>query len=142
MKRLCAILQSVMLSMLIIALGGGVSLVNCSHKGTVEIASVLSGSQGLTACEQDMADCCKADCHSKAMKQNCMSVKTLKIANSTVAQSLSFHFQDIPNLIFYAVQRWKSELPTATFATDDKYIESVETSPPRDYLRILRVLRI
>ncbi len=125
MKRLLHIFPMLMLSLLIVAMSAGLSVEVCMHSGRAEVAQVAEA-QG------------NHDCH--GMK-DCMVVKTIKLAPSTVAESHLFDFS----------QNWVSIMPATgllflahTFISihaPSAYIPAW-CSPPREYLHHLRVLRL
>ena len=151
MKRITTIVQSLVLSMLIIALGGGVALVTCCRSNTTQLA-LLSGMEGSDnqmssdGCCGEMAKGdmpCKMDKACKAMPmKSCMTVKVMKLAPSTVASHLYYHFQNISILIANIEWDTVSVFRPMVVRSLCRDYQRRFISPPRAYLHLLRVLII
>lgn len=141
MKHIVLLFQSLLLSALIVVMGSGVAFEDCcmtqSSEAGMEIAS--------NSAEAENADgdggCCSCGCE-KSQSNNCAVVRVVKLSPSNVAQSFSFKFRTAPvvaaavevpvfTLPVPAVSNWRMELPRNRHFT-----------PPREYLRRLRVLQI
>lgn len=159
MKRLSSIIQSFVLSALVVALGVGVAFVNCCHAKTAEIAYAVElseNAQGYSCCDDAPCQrhCCddvqtskhgscttEHGCNSQTTS-SCMSVKVLKLAPFSQAEHFSFHFQDIPHLLPQTA--WNAiTLPLPVMEeVVCRYLCAGQASPPRVYLHLLRVLRL
>lgn len=125
MKRLLHIFPALVLSLLIVVMSAGLSVVVCMHSGHAEVAQVAEA-QGNHSCH--------------GMK-GCMVVKTIKLAPSMLAQSHLFDF----------AQNWVAAAPSLPLLSlAHSFIPvhaptarvAVWYAPPRAYLHQIRVLRL
>ena len=141
MKRLGNIFLSLTLSMIIIALGAGVGVVYCSHSGTTTLA--LASTQELCGETPMDTECCARQNTVRIKAPGCMSVKVLKLDAATLHHPSTPDFHPMPMLVAdYLLPVWR--LLPAGFPTAAKANRwgSGFRSPPRTYLRKLRVLRL
>lgn len=152
MKRITSIVESLVLTMLIIALGGGVALTTCSRNNTTEL-TLLSGRDGgcSEAMEADAGCCgmeqaggnCGAAKACKAMPaKSCMSVKVLTLSPMAPGSHFVFHFINIPNLLANIEWRPLMVMIPRVGLQPMWWERTAFVSPPRVYLHLLRVLTI
>ena len=159
MRKLGSIIQSLVLSALIVALGVGVAFVNCCHAGTTELAYVTElgeGGQGSscadgTSCQRQCcgdshtgkdASCIMKHGSKSSAMPDCMSVKVLKLAPFSQVEHFSFHFQDIPHLLPLIAWNVTARSLTVMGETTSSQMCTGQVSPPRAYLHLLRILRL
>ena len=127
MKRLMHIMLSISLSMMIIFMGSGLTIVHCNHTGNTTIAN--------------FTHTCKKKCKSTA---KCMTISTVKC--STMAQA-TIHTLEHPQPI--SILPWLIQ-PTFEFINLNLASSSDDSvswwqrkhKPPRDYLNMICVLLI
>lgn len=144
MKRIATISLSVMLSVALIALGTGIAFVRCCHTQTMELAQLADIAHHA---EADGGECCEHhdsghDSGTEIGEPDCMKTVVISRAQTFLPakQPVTLHtfyfllpsFGDITGLkpLFTAVR------PTPRHTADTPH------SPPRDYLRLLRILLI
>lgn len=128
MKRLSTIFTSLFLSLAILWIGSGVSLVHCSHSGQTQIMQMGMMDSGDNGCCQPT--------------KPCMSVTVVKLSPSVSAVSTSFDFHQLPVI----VGDWLTTvdlrpLLSPTFLVPET-VDSVWHGPPRVWLSLIRVLQI
>ena len=128
MKKICHIILSVLLSLMLLFIGSGVNVMHCSHTGSVKVMTVLnSGGMGDMSC---------------GMNADCMTVEHVELSPTNMAQSVSydFHvFQPLLAILPSLVSEWMQ--PTTNKAMV-RFTRVVWKSPPRDYLNLIQVLLI
>lgn len=136
MRKICSIMTSVLLSMLIVTLSAGLSFVHCCHAGYTELAQAAEIEHGYVTHQHEPQDCCEdAD-------RDCTTVTTLKLAQSDIAHQQVFDFQQLPVIIpdFFRLSTADVSAIVADVTTCD--IPTGYKSPPRGYLHIIRILLI
>lgn len=141
MKHIVLLLQSLLLSALIVVMGSGVAFEDCCMKQSAEAGMENAANSAETENAEEDGGCCSCGCE-KSQSSNCTMVRIVKLSPSNVAQSFSFKFRTAP-VAAAAVEvpvftipvplatDWRMELPRNRHFT-----------PPRVYLRRLRVLQI
>ncbi|MGN1262811.1 MAG: hypothetical protein ACI4TW_02145 [Prevotella sp.] len=142
MKRFASILTVMLLSAVIILLGVGISFVHCCHTKATEMVQISD----MRMHEKDNHDNCEQ--HSKShdctdiSSSPCMKITVVKLEPTLSAkhQTPQFTVPCIPLSPFINIPTIHP-LPilakSATRHTDDS-----PHSPPRDYLRLIRILLI
>lgn len=142
MKRISSILAIVTLSVLLTALSAGVGIVYCNH---TETASLAVASSAKTVCDNSSKEeaCCA--CKQKYAVENasCMSFKVLQINVLSISHPSSYCFNTIPSAVSFFLSQWNNwtSSPRYTILRNEKWSCGFR-SPPRDYLRKLRILRL
>lgn len=141
MKHIVLLLQSLLLSALIVVMGSGVAFDDCCMTQSAEADMENAASSAETENAEEGGDCCSCGCE-KSQSSNCTMVRIVKLSPSNVAQSFSFKFRTAPVVAAAVVvpvftfpvptaSSWRMDIPR------DRHF-----TPPRDYLRRLRVLQI
>ena len=125
MKKVLGIFSVIILSLVFIATGAGVSVATCSHTGRMEVAQ-MAEAQGAHGCY--------------GMK-SCMVVKTVRLAPGTIAEHSFFNFtQPLTAILPVIITAGIPYFPLPAH-TSKEYV-ALSFSPPRESLRRLRVLRL
>lgn len=127
MKRLMHILLSVTLSVMIIFMGNGLTIVHCKHSGSTKIMC--------------MSDMCKKQCKPTS---RCMQYSVLKYSPMALAQSVS-----LDHTLPIAIPAWLTQ-PSFEFVNLSLFTSSDllgdigihKHGPPRDYLKLICILLI
>lgn len=128
LKRVGNIGILMLLSMIIVFIGSGVTFVHCHHEGTYRIMQNMADDHEDDDCEPN---------------SNCMGYETLEISPTVSAQHYHFDFHIYqPLLVVYSelFALWQH-----FFATIEHVKQMVYhgiSSPPRTYLHLIRVLII
>lgn len=144
MKRLGTILISLTLAMMVIALGGGVTFVRCCHINKAETAQagVLPQTEQTGAGQCHRGECTGKAAHCCPPASRCMNVEVIKLAPYNIAQHISVCFGDFPVTPLFAFETCHHRLlPSATCLIRHTACDGFR-SPPRGYLRLIRVLLI
>ena len=151
MKRITSIVYSLVLAVLIVALGGGVALTTCCRDNTTELTLLSDRGECSTAMD-DADDCCgeagqEESCESaKACKavptKSCMSVKVLTLSPMMSGGHVVFHFINIPNLLANIEWRPLMVMLPCVSLRSMWWERTAFVSPPRAFLHLLRVLTI
>lgn len=131
MKKCSYILLSVLLSVMLLFMGSGVTFMRCAHTGTVKMMTALSG--------DNLGGMADMDC---SMTSKCMSVTHVELSPTVAAQSVDYDFhvvQPLLALLPSLVAAWL--VPTEDKAVE-RFVPVAWKSPPRDYLNLIRVLLI
>lgn len=148
MKRLSIIFNIALLSLLIIMVGGGVTLMRCNHTGSMSVVQ-LSVGDGMSQQEAEaedesatMQDCCTVPYHGTSARQlPCMDYTLLSLQPTILSNGFTFSHaplcMELPPYLETAL--------SPCFATVSRR-QSTECSgrhgPPRRYLRLITVLQI
>ncbi|MBQ9230452.1 MAG: hypothetical protein IJ190_04630 [Prevotella sp.] len=124
-KRISHFLLSLMLSVMIISLGTGVTFMHCMHSGMVEMAT-LSDLTNDNGCEGE-----------------CMEITVLQLDNLSQAPVISFDFHNTFQLsatLQTILAYWQRpfEVVKAPAIPIPQWIKG----PPRDYLSLMHILLI
>ena len=125
MKKVLGIFSVIILSLVFIATGAGVSVATCSHTGRMEMAQTAEAQS-------------THDCHST---KSCMVVKTVRLAPGTAAEHKAFDFSQPLASLLPAIITVGFLYILFPAHTSKEYV-ALSFSPPREYLRRLRVLRL
>lgn len=129
MKRYIDISMCFLLSLLIIQLGTGITMVQCLHHG--EIMSVAE--------VEKKADDMNHGCHKPLSK--CMTVKVSKLSPTSVAQSITHDFTPVLPLLF--INDCRLIVPVGFSRLLLQQITQIKPhGPPLDYLHFIKVLII
>lgn len=155
MKKIGIIFYSILLSLLIILMGGGVTLVQCNHTGNISVAQLSASfdddayDEDCCGMEADNGEACDTEqkshcCHSygdSVEKQPCM--------NYTLVKSQPTNFS---NVFIPAVQPLCFTVPDFIGAPVVRLAHVVVKAllpecngrhgPPRNYLRLITILLI
>ena len=130
MKRFGNILIVLLLSLMVVYLSVGTTVMHCLRYDTVKIGTV--------------ADCCqKKDQHCCGFGKNCMEYRQVKLSPTMVCQDEA-DFDATPLFAGIMPCCW-SRLPRPLFVhvpSDSHRGKDVPHSPPRSYLAFIRVLQI
>lgn len=140
MKRLSSLLLSLLLSVTVVALSGGVAFIDCCHaEEKMETGAACCGDEGCECCCGDEQSASKGDTgHSP-----CMTVTLHKLAPTDVAHSFHHSFTDYPlPLAPFLAFSWDAALTATPIAKATARRSEADKGPPRSYLRRLRVLLI
>jgi hypothetical protein len=127
MRRHAKILVAFLLSLMVVYLGAGVSVVTCTHDQSVEVVQLSELGHKKMGCMENSP---------------CMSVNVLQLSPSSVAQHLIFHFSDLFSVValfddilsYWSCSQWEQTLT--------HYIPRACFNPPRKYLSLIRILII
>lgn len=127
MKRLMHILLSISLSIMVIFMGSGLTIVHCNHTGKTTIVN--------------FSHSCKKKCNTTS---KCMSVTTVKCSTMAQASILTLeHPQPIPILPWLSQPTFEFINPTLASSSDEPVgYWYLQHKPPRDYLNMICVLLI
>lgn len=142
MKRIASILTVVLLSAVIVLLGAGISFVHCCHTKATEMVQISD----LGMHEKDSHDNCKQ--HSKnhdctdISSSSCMKITVVKLeptlsAEHQMPQLTAPCFLLSPFISIPAIHSLPLQAMWALRHTGDS-----PHSPPRDYLRLIKILLI
>lgn len=144
MKRIAAISVSVMLSAIIIVLGAGIPFVHCNHSHTTELVKLSDigrhdNAAGAGCCgHKDKGggnghEICGADC---------METFVVRLASmaSLCQHYVAFHAVCLPLHPFTGMTG--RPCPPITVKPGARHTADAPHSPPRDYLRLIRILII
>ena len=141
MKKISSILASLTLSVLLIALSVGVGIVYCNHSETTNLA--ITSTQKM--CNKGNMDegCCSKEHHKAIHQADCMSFKVLQIDVTNISPSHTFCFYNTSFVVPYILNHWNEWTLSHLYQTINigKWGGNFR-SPPRDYLRKLRILRL
>ena len=128
MKKFSHILLSVLLSMTILFIGSGVTIMRCAHSGTLKVMTVFNSGV------MDGMNC--------GMNADCMSMEHVELSPMNMAQSVTYDFHVLQPLLAVLpslVAEW--QVMTENKA-EVQFTPEVWESPPRDYLNFIQVLLI
>ena len=128
MKKFCHIIMSVLLSVILLFAGSGITITQCAHTGTIKVMSALN-----TGAMDDM---------SCDMNSSCMNTTRVELSPTDIAQNVSYDFcviQPVLAVLPQLVATWL--VPTDT-KPQVQYAQEVSKSPPRAYLNMIQVLQI
>ncbi len=150
MSRYSAIFNALFLSLLIVAIGGGVTLIHCERMQQTTIAQLSMAAFGGDIGE-DMAQspCCRA-CSAEETdnglavyiaSRSCMNYVQIGVSPQTYSPAPHFSFI-APSLALPAYMLW-TECHDATLCCEQTILADMPShGPPRSYLRRLRILQI
>lgn len=162
MSRLTAIFNTVFLSLLIIMVGSGLTLVHCTHTDNVAVAQLSTmgiGGERATMmtsgeCCSKRNDCCCGCCNSKRMKamekaghhcdmssRSCMSLSSIGIQPLSSHEAPRLSFQQTAIVMHSALTAVMPQ-PTYAYRLSPHAEGHPEKAPPRHYLRLLTILLI
>lgn len=126
MKKCCHILLSVLLSMMILFIGAGVDVVQCSCTGMAKVVP----------CGMEVED---KGC---TPNEGCLTVEHVQLSPTLTAKTITYDFhvlQPLLAILSSLVAEWMQ--PTTCKAMVQP-IRVMWKSPPRDYLNLIQVLLI
>lgn len=127
MRRKGKILIALMLSLMIIYLGAGISIITCTHMNTVKVAQISEMTQSHNCCNE---------------QSPCMHISVVKLSPTSIVQQASFHFDNA----FYVVPLFGDLIAywlQPQFVTHiTQHIYHAFFSLPRQYLSLIRILII
>ena len=126
MKKSSHILLSILLSMMILFIGGGVDVVQCSCTGMAKVVP----------CGMEVED---KGC---TPNEGCLTVEHVHLSPTLTAQTITYDFhalQPVMAILPCLVAEWMQ--PTTCKALVQHVYMAVK-SPPRDYLNLIQVLMI
>ncbi len=150
MSRYSAIFNALFLSLLIVAIGGGVTLVHCNRMQQTTIAQLsMAAIEGDIGDNMVQAPCCRAsaaevidNCIAAYItSRSCMDYVQIRVSPQTYSPAPHFSFI-APLLALPAYMLWK-ECREATLCCEQAILADMPShGPPRSYLRRLRLLQI
>lgn len=126
MKKSSHILLSVLLSMMILFIGGGVDVVQCSCTGMAKVVP----------CGMEVED---KGC---APDEGCLTVEHVHLSPTLTAQTITYDFHVLQPLLAILPSLVAEWLQPTTCKTMVQSTRVVWKSPPRDYLNLIQVLLI
>lgn len=128
MERRLNILTNILLSLLIVQMSVGVTMVHCQHHSETMFAEMVS------RISSDNGECHKAT-------SNCMTKTVIKLSPSSLSKSMQYDFQPIQ--IVSAVIDYMLSISFEFIHISTLQIAQVMPhGPPSDYLHFIRVLRL
>ncbi len=127
MKRIVNILFAMLLSLMLVYLGGGATILTCCHDNSTQMA------EG-DGCCQKSCDCCPMT--------SCMETTVVKLSPTVTADKAKAKVPQAPMhdllfvSLFYYFQPTTDDVAGLTAAVQQFH------SPPREYLTLMRVLRL
>lgn len=150
MSRYSAIFNALFLSLLIVAIGGGVTLVHCNRMQQTTVAQLsmaaIDGDLGENIVQ---APCCRANASEETdnciaahiTSRSCMDYVQIRVSPQTYSPAPHFSFI-APSLALPAYMLW-TECREATLCCEQAILADMPShGPPRSYLRRLRLLQI
>ena len=126
MKKSSHILLSVLLSMMILFIGGGVDVVQCSCTGMAKVVP----------CGMEVEDKgCASD-------EGCLTVEHVHLSPTLTAQTITYDFHVLQPLLAILPSLVAEWMQPTTCKTMVQSTRVVWKSPPRDYLNLIQVLLI
>ena len=126
MKKCSHILLSVLLSMMILFIGGGVDVVQCSCTGMAKVVP----------CGMEVED---KGC---APDEGCLTVEHVHLSPTLTAQTITYDFHVLQPLLAILPILVAAWMQPATCKAQVQSTRVVWKSPPRDYLNFIQVLLI
>ena len=126
MKKCSHILLSVLLSMTILFIGGGVDIVQCSCTGMAKVVP----------CGMEVED---KGC---APDEGCLTVEHVHLSPTLTAQTITYDFHVLQPLLAILPSLVAEWMQPATCKAQVQSTRVVWKSPPRDYLNFIQVLLI
>ena len=126
MKKCSHILLSVLLSMTILFIGGGVDIVQCSCTGMAKVVP----------CGMEVED---KGC---APDEGCLTVEHVHLSPTLTAQTITYDFHVLQPLLAILPSLVAEWIQPATCKAMVQPIYVVRKIPPRDYLNFIQVLLI
>lgn len=139
MKRSLNILMASLLSLMIVYLSVGASVMHCLSNDTLTVG--MAANCCLAKCHSD-----KHCCHDKSVaqwKKHCMDIKQVKLSPTPLMQKVQFDAAPA----FAGIAPWAWSVlprPVVCHIKKSKYLNRNEAHapPPREYLTLLNVLTI
>ena len=126
MKKCSHILLSVLLSMMILFIGAGVDVVQCSCTGMAKVVP----------CGMEVEDKgCTPD-------EGCLMVEHVQLSPTLTAKTLTYDFQVLQPLLAILPSLVAEWMQPTTCKALVQPINTVWKSPPREYLNLIQVLLI
>ena len=126
MKKCCHILLSVLLSMMILFIGAGVDVVQCSCTGMAKVVP----------CGMEVEDNgCTPD-------EGCLTVEHVQLSPMLTAKTITYDFHVLQPLLAILPSLVAEWMQPTTCKAMVQSIHVVWKSPPRDYLNFIQVLLI
>ena len=126
MKKCSHILLSVLLSMMILFIGGGVDVVQCSCTGMAKVVP----------CGMEVED---KGC---APDEGCLTVEHVHLSPTLTAQTITYDFHVLQPLLAILPSLVAEWMQPTTCKVLVQSTRVVWKSPPRDYLNFIQVLLI
>lgn len=126
MKKCSHILLSVLLSMMILFIGGGVDVVQCSCTGMAKVVP----------CGMEVED---KGC---APDEGCLTVEHVHLSPTLTAQTITYDFHVLQPLLAILPSLVAEWMQPTTCKVLVQSIHVVREGPPRDYLNLIQVLQI
>lgn len=138
MKRPFNIMMALMLSLMVVYMGVGTTVIHCACSDKIMVGAVEDCCQ-----ERSLGhDCCHRHQHGAQVKKHCMDVKLVKLPATLSAQKMDS--QTAPPFAGILPSRWLT-LPRPVISSIQKarlWNRNVPHSPPRAYLKLLNTLII
>ena len=126
MKKYCHILLSVLLSMIILFIGAGVDVVQCSCTGMAKVVP------------------CGTEVEDKGCMpgEDCLTVEHVQLSPTLTAQTITYDFHVLQPLLAILPSLVAEWMQPTTCKAMVQPIRVMWKSPPRDYLNLIQVLLI
>lgn len=143
MRRLLNILFASLLSLMVVYLSVGTTIMHCLRSNEVRVVMVAND-----CCAKACDDCCAANCqhqmaqHGDRLQQHCMDYKQLKLSPTLSIQKAEFDSTPVFAGVLPA-HRISVPRPSLCMISKAKWWNYlVPHAPPRDYLAFINILII
>lgn len=145
MKRIGILFSGILLSLLVILMSGGVTLVQCNHTGSMSVAQLSPSFEG----DADNGDCCGMEpecrcCHSHGETVGelpCMNYTLVKAQPTSFSHGFTLDFHPacfvVPDFVGQQLLRVPQVIVKVLMPEGNG-----RHGPPRSYLRLITVLLI
>ena len=128
MKKFSHICLSLLLSMTLLFIGSGITITRCAHTGTLKVMTVFnSNSMGDMSCD---------------MNASCMTTEHFELSPTNMAQTVTYDFHVMQSLLAVLPSLVAEWLEPTEHKAVSLFVPQVWKSPPRDYLKFIRILLI
>lgn len=144
MKRIATISLSLMLSVALVALGTGIAFVQCCHTRTMELAQFADMEHHT---EKDGEKCCGHhdnghDNGTEISKPDCMETVIISPAQTFIPTKQHITLNTVYFLLPSSGGMTEAGAPNTATNTHPRHTADTPHSPPRDYLRLIRIMLI
>lgn len=129
MEKTSRIITSLLLSLIIVCVGSGISILHCKHTGCVQIAQAMS---------HDHSE----HCDDTFSKHDCMDVEVVKLSPTSIQKGSVFNFRPMPIMTAWIADLSLSLCRNDFLSTETRAFVYEWHSPPRQYLNLIQTLLI
>lgn len=148
MKRFLLMLNIMVLSLFIVVMGGGVTLIYCNHTGNMTVAQLTVAGDVMQESEKEENCCgmepechCHMALHTAVSEQQCMDYTFVSGQPTNVSSSIIPNMQPLFTLLHDFIGSAILRVPVITMKNLLPAING-RHAPPRAYLRLITVLLI